>query len=86
MKCIKCIKQAKSYQLGEIRRMDDLEAEAKVKTGYWAFCPKSEWKGILKTAIVKNDTVVSQDDTAELTIAEKQLKGKKKKVKDDKGK
>jgi hypothetical protein len=34
----------------------------------------------------EHDTIVSPDESSELTIAEKQLKGKKKKVKDDKGK
>ena len=81
MKCIKVIKQAKSYELGEIRRMDDLEAESKVKTGYWAFCPKSEWK--LATRKVKVNEVVNES-TEELSIEEKKLKSKKKK--DDKAK
>jgi hypothetical protein len=75
MKCIKAIKQAKSYELGEIRRMDDLEAEAKVKTGYWAFCPKSEWK--LATRKVKVNEVVNEQPTEELSIEEKKLKRKK---------
>ena len=76
MKCIKCIKQAKSYELGDIRRMDDLEAEIKVKTGYWVFCPKSEWK--LATRKVKVVEVVSvSEPTEELSIEEKKLKRKK---------
>jgi len=44
MKCIKVIKQTKSYELGEIRRMDDLEAESKVKTGYWASIEEKKLK------------------------------------------
>jgi hypothetical protein len=86
MKCIKCIKQTKSYDLDEIRRTDDQDAEEKVRSGVWKFIPKEEWKGTLKKAVVKNEIIVSPDETDELTIAEKQLKGKKKKVKDDKGK
>ena len=74
MKCIKVIKQSKSYELGEIRRMDDLEAESKVKTGYWAFCPKSEWK--LATRKVKVNEVVNES-TEGLSIEEKKLKRKK---------
>ena len=42
MKCIKCIKVAKGYDLDEVRRMDDIDANEKVKTGYWKFVPKSE--------------------------------------------
>ena len=78
MKCIKCIKVAKGYELDEIRRVSDIDADEKVKGGYWKFIPKSEWKGILKRAVVKNDTVVSTD-VAELSIEEKKLKRKKQK-------
>ena len=78
MKCIKCIKVAKGYELDEIRRVSDIDADEKVKGGYWKFVPKSEWKGTLKRAVVKNDTIVSPD-VAELSIEEKKLKRKKQK-------
>jgi hypothetical protein len=78
MKCIKCIRVAKGYELDEIRRISDIDADEKVKGGYWKFIPKSEWKGTLKRAVVKNDTVVSTD-VAELSIEEKKLKRKKQK-------
>jgi hypothetical protein len=78
MKCIKCIKVAKGYELDEIRRVSDTDADEKVKGGYWKFVPKSEWKGTLKRAVVKNDTIVSPDE-AELSIEEKKLKRKKQK-------
>jgi hypothetical protein len=84
MKCIKCIRQTKSYDLDEIRRTDDQDAEDKVKSGTWKFIPKSEWKATLQKAVVRNETIVSQDETIEPTAAEKQLKSKKKK--DDKAK
>ena len=77
MKSIKVIKQSKSYELGEIRRMDDLEAEAKVKTGYWAFCPKSEWK--LITRKPKKVEAVVESQAEEVSIEEKKLKRNKKK-------
>jgi hypothetical protein len=86
MKCIKCIRQTKTYDLDEIRRVSDQDADEKVKSGTWKFIPKSEWKATLQKAVVKNDNIISPDETTELTVAEKQLKGKKKKVKDDKGK
>jgi hypothetical protein len=79
MKCIKCIKVAKGYELDEIRRVSDIDADERVKGGYWKFIPKSEWKGTLKRAVVKNDTVVSTDATNELSIEEKRLKRKKQK-------
>jgi hypothetical protein len=78
MKCIKCIRVAKGYELDEIRRVSDTDADEKVKGGYWKFVPKSEWKGTLKRAVVKNDTIVSPDE-AELSIEEKKLKRKKQK-------
>ena len=78
MKCIKCIKVAKGYDLDEVRRVADIDADEKVKGGYWKFVPKSEWKGTLKRAVVKNDTIVSPD-VADLSIEEKKLKRKKQK-------
>lgn len=44
MKCVKAIKSSKNIEIGSIIRIDDIEAENKVKTGYWAYVPKSEWK------------------------------------------
>ena len=78
MKCIKCIKVAKGYEIDEIRRVSDIDADERVKGGYWKFIPKSEWKGTLKKAVVKNDTIVSPD-AADLSIEEKKLKRKKQK-------
>jgi hypothetical protein len=75
MKCIKCIKVAKGYDLDEVRRMDDIDANEKVKTGYWKFVPKSEWKSV--TRKVKVNAVVSEQPTEELSIEEKKLKRKK---------
>jgi hypothetical protein len=44
MKCIKSIKALKNTEIGEISRIDDVEAESKVRTGYWSYISKSEWK------------------------------------------
>ncbi len=75
MKCIKCIKVAKGYELDEIRRINDIDADEKVKGGYWKFVPKSEWK--LATRKVKVNQVVSEQPVEELSIEEKKLKRKK---------
>jgi hypothetical protein len=75
MKCIKCIKVAKGYELDEIRRVDEIEADEKVKVGYWKFVPKSEWK--LATRKVKVNQVVDVQPIEELSIEEKKLKRKK---------
>ena len=77
MKCIKCIKVAKSYQLDEIRRVTDEDADDRVKGGYWKFVPKSEWK--LATRKPKSVQVSDQvtDQVEELSIEEKKLARKK---------
>ena len=83
MKCIKCIRQTKTYDLGEIRRTDDIDAEQKVKSGNFKYIPKTEWKrskGSVKLEVADG----TNEQPAETTIAEKQLKSKKKK--DDKAK
>jgi hypothetical protein len=78
MKCIKCIKVAKGYELDEIRRIDDVEADERVKGGYWKFVPKSEWKALRKPT--KKEQVVEQvNEEVELSVEEKKLKRKKQK-------
>jgi hypothetical protein len=78
MKCIKAIKQTKHYDLGEIRRTDDIDAEEKVSSGIWMYVQKSEWK--MATRKPKEAVVVEVNDqiTDSVTIAEKQLNRKKK--------
>ena len=78
MKCIKCIKVAKGYQLDEIRRVADIDADERVKGGYWKFIPKSEWK--LATRKTKSVQVIEQptEEVIELSIEEKKLARKKK--------
>lgn len=61
MKCIKSIKATKNTEVGHITRIDDIEAEAKVKTGYWAYVPKSEWK--LATRKPKNEQATDQESS-----------------------
>jgi hypothetical protein len=84
MKCIKCIRQTKSYDLDEIRRTDDQDAEEKVKSGTWKFIPKSEWKATKKPEPKVEVLAEVSEQLTETTIADKQLKSKNKK--DDKKK
>jgi hypothetical protein len=44
MKCIKLIKASKGHEIGEVLRVDDNEADLRVKGGYWSFAPKTEFK------------------------------------------
>ncbi len=78
MKCIKSIKQTKHYDLGEIRRTDDVDAEQKVSSGIWMYIQKSEWKTATRKA--KQEVVAETNNqiTDSVTISEKQLKRKKK--------
>ncbi len=75
MKCIKVIKQSKSYELGEIRRVENSEADVKVSTGYWAFCPKSEWKAVTRKP--KADQATDQVTDQVKVLSKKQLKKQK---------
>jgi len=78
MKCIKCIRVAKGYEIDEIRRVSDEDADDRVKGGYWKFVPKSEWK--LATRKPKSVQVSDQitNQIEELSIEEKKLARKKK--------
>ena len=78
MKCIKCIKVAKGYELDEIRRVSDIDADERVKGGYWKFVPKSEWK--LATRKPKNDQATDQVTDQVKVESKKQLKKKKAKA------
>jgi hypothetical protein len=76
MKCIKAIKETKSYTLGEIRRTDDVDADQKVASGVWQFIPKSEWKVNKKGK--KEETVeISHDMGGPIEIKKEKKKNKK---------
>ena len=75
MKCIKCIKVAKGYELDEIRRVSDIDAEERVKGGYWKFISKSEWK--LATRKTKVEPIVESTEVAEPVKSKKQLRKEK---------
>lgn len=44
MKTIKSIKATKQIQVGQIKRVTEKEADSDVRSGYWKYVPKSEWK------------------------------------------
>jgi hypothetical protein len=75
MKCIKVVKETKDNKIGTIRRVADTEADVKVSTGVWAFCPKSEWK--LATRKPKNDQPTDQATDQVKVKSKKQLKKEK---------
>ena len=60
MKCIQAIRETKHTNIGDIRRVSDLEANEKVDTKYWKFIPKSEWKGTKK---ISTDQILKEHST-----------------------
>jgi hypothetical protein len=78
MKCIKVVRETKENKIGTIRRVADSEADTKVSSKVWAFCPKSEWKLATRTpkSVQVSDQVTEQIE--ELSIEEKKLARKKK--------
>ncbi len=69
MKCIKLIKASKGHEIGEVLRVDDNEADLRVKGGSWSFAPKTEYK------LYKNPNYKSQK--SEKVASKKQLKKNK---------
>ena len=82
---MKCVKNNKT---AVIERVSDKEAHNMVGTTAltWSYVAKSEWKAATRKVKV-NEVVEVKNEAESETIAEKQLKGKKKKgVKDEKTK
>jgi hypothetical protein len=75
MKCIKAIKETKSYSLGEIRRTDNVDADQKVASGVWMFIPKSEWKVNKKGK--KEEVEISYDMGGPIEVRKEKKKNKK---------
>lgn len=64
MKCVKTIKKTNSREIGEVIRTEEKDAEAKVSTGVWSYCPKSEWKALTRRVkpVSKKETEESSED------------------------
>ena len=64
MKCIKTIKKTNSREIGEVIRTEEKDADNKVNTGFWAYCPKSEWKALTRRVkpVAKKETEEGSDD------------------------
>jgi hypothetical protein len=56
MKCVKAIKSTKTTEVGTIVRINDADAESRVKGGNWKYVPKSEWKSLTKTTTEEKTT------------------------------
>ena len=64
MKCVKTIKKTTSREIGEVIRTEEKDAETKVSTGVWAYCPKSEWKALTRRVkpVSKKETEENSED------------------------
>jgi hypothetical protein len=81
MKCIKAIRATKHTEVGEIKRLNDIEANEKVSTGYWKFIPKMEWKLATRKKIAEVEAVretypANVEGTAEFKKANKKKRSK----------
>jgi hypothetical protein len=74
MKCIQSIKATKNVQVGTIVRISETEAESQVKSGYWKYIPKSEWKSSTRKKVENAVEKVKE----ELVNAESSESGKSK--------
>ena len=85
MKCIQAIRAGKYSDLGDIKRVDDIDAQEKVTSGYWKFIPKSDWKMATRKSapvVVESTKTISDNiikEHGEEIISEKQLRRKKSK-------
>jgi hypothetical protein len=68
MKCIKAIKESKYSKVGDIKRVTDKDADAKVGSGYWMYIPKSEWREYNKALAIEKS---SNDETQTLKNSQK---------------
>lgn len=57
MKCIKAIRSGKNHETGDIKRIEDVDAESRVRGGSWVYVPKNEWKKTRKPIVVESPTV-----------------------------
>jgi hypothetical protein len=70
MKCIKSIKATKNTEVGVFMRTSEMEAETKVKTGFWAYAPKSEYKA-WKRGTTTEETQSTEETTKQIKVKNK---------------
>lgn len=78
MKCIQAVKATKNVEVGTIIRIDDKEADMKVKGGYWKYVPKSEWKKTKSTSSSETPEQSESKEKVQSKKAEKRSKLKEK--------
>jgi hypothetical protein len=71
MKCIKSIKATKNTEIGVFARINEIEAENKVKTGYWSYVPKSEYKNWKKGTTIEEEVQQTEKETKKIKTKKK---------------
>jgi hypothetical protein len=61
MKCIKSIKTSNKGEIGDYLRTTDSDAEVKVKSGFWAYAPKTEYKTWMRGEAERSETPQSKE-------------------------
>lgn len=57
MKTIKAISSGKNYQVGDIKRITDVDADVRVRGGSWVYINKTEWKKSRKSVEVEKTPI-----------------------------
>ena len=80
MKTIKSIKATKNVEVGTIKRVGEKEADSEVKSGYWKYIPKSEYKGVnRKQKNVEQEVTEQHQENVESSQESKKTNSKKSK-------
>lgn len=58
MKCVKVIKSIMGKEPGHVIRTTDKDAQDRVKSGFWAYAPKSEYKAYVRP--VKSEPTIDK--------------------------
>jgi hypothetical protein len=81
MKCIKVIKELKTYKMGDVSRVTNKDADEKVMSGYFMYVPKSEWKQIVKQKAETTETSKENTKTLKKTQRNSETDKKSKNLK-----
>lgn len=65
MKTIKAIKATKHVEVGEIKRINERDADSEVRSGYWKYVPKSEYKTLTRKVKEVEQTPTNVEPTTE---------------------
>lgn len=77
MKCIKTIRATKNNEVGVIKRVSDVEADARVRGGSWMYVSKTEFKTYRKGTPEPIVAVVAPVEEVPTVKKEKNKKNKK---------